>query len=151
MGNGGGVKIHGALGVMLRRAKLTRLSAWLGFAALAVQTFLPIHLVFDIVEAGSRAGTESAWRVQHNGDVFPALARAHAEQAPAHSHGHDSHCPISLAQLHATAAFTLPVATTPPSPDIAYMAVAASFESYELASSSPASYASRAPPRPAIG
>jgi len=148
-----GNQIHDALGAMLRRMKRVRLGAWLGFAALAFQAFLPIHLVLDIVEAGTGAEIESAYPHLHQYFVFEALASSQSEHGPAQqpAKGHDAHCPISLAQLHATAAFTLPAAAALHCPDIEYHAVTPVLESYELQSSSPASYASRAPPRPSIG
>jgi hypothetical protein len=148
-----GNQIDDALGAMLRRMKRVRLGAWLGFAALAVQAFLPIHLVFDIVEAGADAGIESTRPHLHQYSVFEALAGSQSGDEPSQqpAHGHDAHCPISLAQLHAAAAFTLPAAAALHCPNIEYLAVARVLESHELASSSPASYASRGPPRPSIG
>jgi hypothetical protein len=148
-----GNQIDDALGAMLRRMKRVRVGAWLGFAALAVQAFLPIHLVFDIVEAGAGGGIESARQHLHQDSVFEALAGLQSGDGPTKqpANGHDAHCPISLAQLHATTAFTLPAAAALHCPDIEFLALAPVLESYELASPSPASYAARAPPRPSVG
>jgi len=133
--------------------KRVRLGAWLGFAALAVQTFLPIHLVLDIVGVGAAAGIESAHPLSHQHSLFHALERPQSGDKPAQQpgNGHDTHCPISLTQLQTTAAFTLPAAAAPHCPDIEYLAATPTLESYQLAASSPAFYASRAPPRPSIG
>ena len=127
------------------RGKHARLGAWLGVLALAVQAFLPVHLVFDIVEAGSVAG------LHHD---RPEVHRHVHAGAPAGrpGNGHDDHCPISLDQLQATSAFTLPaIVMAPPCPELDRRAATPVLASRELASASPASYASRAPPLLAIG
>jgi hypothetical protein len=138
---------------MLKRMKKARLGAWCGFAALFVQVVLPVHLVFDIVEAGTNATVELARSVDHYSSGRPpgALSNSQNSAPHHHRHGHDGHCPISLAQLHATTAFTLPAVAMPPRPSIGQFAATVALENRELASASAASYSSRAPPRPSIG
>ncbi len=154
---GEGDDIHGAPGVNLRSMTSTRFGAWLGFAALCVQIFLPIHLVLDIVEAAaaSDAARPSAYHVHNHvhpyGFVHTAANSASpsgpAKGQPASQH---PHCPICSIQMHAAAAFTLPSDVQPPSLVLDVATVTPAPASRELTSASAAFYASRAPPPSSI-
>jgi hypothetical protein len=154
---GEGDDIHDAPGVKLRSMTSTRLGAWLGFAALCVQIFLPIHLVLDIVEAAaaSDAARPGVYHVQKHthpyGFVHTAANLASpsgpAKGQPTSQH---SHCPICSIQMHAAAAFTLPSNVQPPSLALDGATVTHIPAGRELTSASAAFYASRAPPPPSI-
>jgi hypothetical protein len=151
---GEGDDIHGAPGVKLRSVTSARLGAWLGFAALCVQIFLPIHLVLDIVEAAASDATRPGVHYVHThpyGFVHTAANSASpsgpAKDQPA---SHHPHCAICSTQMHAAAAFTLPSNVQSPSLVLDVATVTHVPASRELTSASAAFYASRAPPPPSI-
>jgi hypothetical protein len=134
---------------MLRKVKKIRLGAWFGMLALAVQFYLPVHLV-HMVESGSRADIEATGLGAHHHHsvehVVNASAEAHHASLPDGQpiKGH-SDCPI-CSMLHASAAFALPTDIELEHPTLAGLGSTSVLHSFELASASAASYASRAPP-----
>jgi hypothetical protein len=64
-----------------------RLAAWLGLAAIAIQSYLPVHFAYDLSEA-----LQAAHALAHVGDTSHPHPSNHA---PGHSHGH-SDCSICL-------------------------------------------------------
>jgi hypothetical protein len=135
---------HGP-GMMLRRLKKIRLGAWLGVLALAVQLYLPIHLVHR-VEAGPGGGGAPAAVHHHHSAVHAVADESHHDSVPDGQPGDaHAHCPL-CSMLHAAAAITLPDGIEPYHPPLDSAATTPVPQSHESASASPASYASRAPP-----
>jgi hypothetical protein len=134
---------------MLRKVKKIRLSAWFGMLALAVQFYLPVHLV-HMAESGSTAPIEAMGlgahyhhSVEH---AVHASAQVHHASLPdgqsTNGHAHWSICSM----LHAPVVFTPPAAIEPEGPTFARLGSPPVPQSCEPAFASAASYASRAPP-----
>jgi hypothetical protein len=134
---------HGP-GMMLRRLKTIRLGAWLGVLALAVQLYLPIHLVHRVEAVPGSAAAPAA--VHHHSTVHAVADQSHHDNLPGGQPGHaHEHCPL-CSMLHAAAAITLADGVELHHPILQGTGSIPVPRSHESASASPASYASRAPP-----
>jgi hypothetical protein len=136
--------------------KKIRFGAWLGLLALAVQFYLPVHLV-ERAASLSLAGIAAPPHATAHHHDHPALHLAshvsgetHHTGAPG-EHPVDSrdHCPI-CSMLHAPSVVALAAGVELFRPTLVALGSTPVLQSYELASASVASYASRAPP-PSIG
>jgi hypothetical protein len=123
---------------MLRRLKRLRPGAWLGVLALAVQLYLPIHLVHR-AEAGPGSAATTAVAHHHHSAVHTIADQSHHESMPGGQPGDaHEHCPL-CSMLHAAAAITLPDGVEPYHPTLQGVGSAPVPQSHEAASASPAS------------
>lgn len=125
-----------------RRRQRTRLTAWLGLAALAIQVLLPLVLAAEI-SAAAAAGEHSVFELCVFGHPHHGLAPGDADGKSDADLG--TVCPICVA-LQASPVFTAPAIAALPLPamqatDIAVAAARVSPRPVALAA-----YRSRAPP-----
>jgi DUF2946 family protein len=129
-------------GVMTRGGGRIRFAAWFGALALAVQLYLPIHLVHRVA---SRSDGMPATPAHHQHSTTHAV-QAHHEGVPdGRPNTGREHCPI-CSMLHSASPMALADGVELPRPNFHGTALPPRPPSYAPAAAFGASYASRAPP-----
>src|SRR5471030_1289189 len=119
------------------RVTKIRFGAWLGVLALAVQLFLPVHLV-ERAASSSPGGIAAAQHAAPHHHDHAALRLASHDSSQAHHTGAPGeqpadgrdHCPI-CSMLHAPAAFALAVGVEPFLPTLVALGSTPVLQSYE--------------------